>query len=118
MTYFDPEIYNKYNLSPNDRAQIGLYENIINNALENARSEYAYISKNEKNPLEVSIAQKQLEAIKMVEDNLAANLQDVVVAFIESYDEEEFEKYQAAGRKEREKNKLKESQASEEHDER
>lgn len=54
----------------------------------------------------------------MVEDNLAANLQDVVVAFIESYDEEEFEKYQAAGREEREKNKLKESQASEEHDER
>jgi hypothetical protein len=34
MTYFDPEIYNKYNLSPNDRAQIGLYENIINNALD------------------------------------------------------------------------------------
>lgn len=111
MTFFNPDIYNKYNLSPEDRKEIDFYEGLMDSALENVRSEYAYTSKNDKNPLEVGIAQKQLEAIDDVKNSLAAALQEVVISYIEAYSDEEFEKYQAAGCEERKKVEL-ELQAS------
>jgi len=100
MSYFNPKIYNKYNLSPDDRKEIDFWEQLMDNALECARAEYKYKSENDKNPLEVGIALKQLEAIELVEDNLASQLQDVIVSYIDNYDDEEFEKYKAAGEKE------------------
>lgn len=103
MTWLNPDIYNKYNLSPEDRKEIDFYEGLMDNALENARYKYKYKVKHGKNPLNIGIAKKQLKAINKVEESLSCALQEVIVSYIEAYSDEEFEKYQAAGREEREK---------------
>lgn len=101
MTYFNPEIYNKYNLSPRDRKEIDFWERLMDNALASARDDYEYKKEHDDNPLGVGIALKQLEAIDNVENELVSQLQDVIISYIDNYDDAELEKYKAAGDKER-----------------
>lgn len=101
MSYFDPETYNKYNLAPKDRIEIDFLEQLLDNAVANTKCDYEYEANNNDNPIEVDIAKKQLEAIEQVESNLYDAVQGYIVSIIDDYDDEEFERYKAAGDKER-----------------
>lgn len=100
MTYFNPEIYNKHNLKKKDRAEIEFYAEVIKNALYNAADDIKAHT-DEDNPIRKGIMNYQMAAIDEVRKQMAMELHDVVVSYIENYNDEDFESLHIDGDHER-----------------
>ncbi len=100
MTYFNPEIYNKHNLKKSDRQEVEFYAELIKNTLLNAE-DVIKVHADEGNPISKGIMQYQLTAIDEVRGQLAMQLHEVVVAYIENYNDEDFESLRIDGDHER-----------------
>ncbi len=100
MTYLNPEIYNKHNLKKSDRLEVEFYAELIKNALLNAE-DVIKVHAGEDNPISKGIMQYQLTAIDEARNQLSMQLHDVVVAYIENYNDEDFESLRIDGDHER-----------------
>ncbi len=100
MTYLNPEIYNKHNLKKSDRQEVEFYAELIKNALLNAE-DVIKVHADEGNPISKGIMQYQLTAIEEARNQLSMQLHDVVVAYIENYNDEDFESLRIDGDHER-----------------
>lgn len=100
MTYFNPEIYNKHNLKKRDRDEIEFYAELIKNVLLNTE-DVIKMHTDKDNPISKGIADYQLAAIDEVREQMAMQLHDVVVGYIENYNDEDFESLRIDGDHER-----------------
>lgn len=102
MTYFDPDVYNKYNLREDDRDEIELYGCMIADAIDVVKSDIEdELADAGDNPIAKGIAAYKLEAVEDVRRMMAFSLHGMIADRIESYDDDTYEGLQVRGDHER-----------------
>lgn len=102
VTYFDPDVYNKYNLSDDDRDEIELYGCMIADAIDVVKSDIEEeLADTGDNPIAKGIATYKLETVEDVRRMMAFSLHGILADRIESYDDDTYEGLQVRGDHER-----------------
>ena len=102
MTYFDPDVYNKYNLSDDDRDEIELYGCMIADAIDVVKSDIEEeLADAGDNQIAKGIAAYKLETVEDVRRMMAFSLHGILADRIESYDDDTYEGLQVRGDHER-----------------
>ena len=102
VTYFDPDVYNKYNLSDDDRDEIELYGCMIADAIDVVKSDIEEeLADAGDNPIAKGIAAYKLETVEDVRRMMAFSLHGILADRIESYDDDTYEGLQVRGDHER-----------------
>lgn len=102
MTYFDPDVYNKYNLREDDRDEIELYGCMIADAIDVVKSDIEdELADAGDNPIAKGIAAYKLETVEDVRRMMAFSLHGMIADRIESYDDDTYEGLQVRGDHER-----------------
>lgn len=102
MTYFDPDVYNKYNLSDDDRDEIELYGYMIADVIDVVKSDIEEeLADAGDNPIAKGIAAYKLENVEDIRRMMAFALHGILAERIESYDDDTYEGLQVRGDHER-----------------
>lgn len=102
VTYFDPDVYNKYNLSDDDRDEIELYGYMIADVIDVVKSDIEEeLADAGDNPIAKGIAAYKLENVEDIRRMMAFALHGILAERIESYDDDTYEGLQVRGDHER-----------------
>lgn len=102
VTYFDPDVYNKYNLSDDDRDEIELYGCMIADAIDVVKSDIEdELADAGDNPIAKGITAYKLETVEDIRRMMAFSLHGMLADRIESYDDDTYEGLQVRGDHER-----------------
>lgn len=86
MSYFDPEIYNKQNLKPEDRSELDFVQSMINDVIDSALSSYVWCEEIESlKILKKQIAENFSEHLK---EKFGYSLNDICVSIIDGYEDD------------------------------
>lgn len=102
VTYFDPDVYNKYNLSDDDRDEIELYGCMMADIIDAVKSDIEEeLADAGDNPIAKGIAAYKLENVEDIRRMMAFALHGILAERIESYDDDTYEGLQVRGDHER-----------------